>query len=668
VLYLRHIRSGAAILVIAATAASAQAPRPRAEDVAFRLGAISGITRNTHDTRATVFTGGGECGAFSSGTGNGYVAGLVGEFPLLAPWLDLAALATIAERGGDFGDVTTGGLPILDPTTDTYTELVRRHTYTAQVRAFVAELGVRVTPFPEIPAYLRATTAIAIPLAPTYAQREEIVSPSGVLYPENNRTERDVASGDIADAAQFASVAGTIGYDLPLGPRLTVAPEVSYYFPLGDVTSSYRWRIATLQGAIAAKWSFGGHVPEPIVEATPVLDLVERPMPVASTLAPMSALSLTQTVVTETFPILPYVFFEEGSASLPGRYARIGESERAGFREDALPRRSLDAYYQLLNIIGRRLDETAGARITLKGTADAREEKVPGAANNLARARAQAVKDYLVESWGIDPGRIEVVTSDRPTHPSSTVYAEGWHENRRVEIAATRDDILRPVLHRRFNEYTATPTTGVFAGASSGPIDAWEMRVMAGDEIVWQSEATGAPPERFTWSLDDATIEKIGQRVGTTDSLRCELTLVPTSGESVTRVTSMPVTKTLQPYEVSRLSLIVFDFDRAEITEQNRRMVSSFVAGSIAPNSTATITGSTDRLGELDHNRQLSLARAESVRSLIMTERPTASITRVEGLGPSKLPYSNDVPEGRYYCRTVAVEVLTPIVNAASAE
>lgn len=669
--YLRTIRSGAALLVIAATgvtSASAQGARPRAEDVAFRFGVIGGATRNTHDTRATVFTGGAECGAFSDGTGNGWTGGLVGEFPLLRPWLDLSALATVAERGGEFGQVVTGGLPVLDPNTDTYTELKRRHSYSAGLRSFVAELGVRVTPIESIPLYVRATTAIAFPISPSFEQREEILSPVGVLYPETNTAEREVASGSIDNATQFASIAGAIGYDIPLGPRLTAAPEISYYHPLGDLTSLYRWRVTTLQGALSLKYSFGGIVPEPIVEAPVPEPTAPQPAPLASELAPMTSLALTQTVVTETFPILPYIFFDAASATLPSRYARIAAGDRAGFREESLPRRSLDAYYQLLNIVGHRLDDTPGARITLKGTADGREEKVPGAANNLARARAQAVKEYLVDTWSIDPSRIDVVTSDRPTHPSSTVYEEGWHENRRVEISSTRDDVLRPILHRRFNEYTVTPASAEFAGASSGPIDSWEMRVIAGGEVVYEREETGAPPENLSWPIDARATERIGEAIGTADSLRCELTLHPKQGEPLRKTISMPATKTLQPYEVSRLSLIVFDFDRADINEQNRRMVSSFVSGSIAESSTATITGSTDRLGEAEHNRQLSTFRAEAVRDLIVAERPTATITSVEGIGPSRLPYSNELPEGRYYCRTVAVEVMTPIINAASAE
>ena len=649
--------------------AAERASSPRVQDAAFRLGVIGGYARNAHDTRATVVAGGGmECGAFGSGTGSGYAAGLVGEFPLVGSWLEMTALTTVAERGGTFGEVQTGGMSVLDPNTNTYTELRRNHMYTAGLRAVVAELGVRVSPFASIPLYARATTAIAFPMSPSFRQSEEILSPSGVLYPETNTLERDVASGTIDNTSQFAGVAGTIGYDIPFGSRLSIAPEATYYYPLSDVTSTYRWRIATMQASIAVKWNFGGRFPEPIVEATPPVAPPSPPASPTASLASATSLALTQTVVTETFPILPYVFFDEGSPVIAPRYTKITSGERTTFSEERLPRRSLEAYYQLLNIVGRRLNDNPRARITLKGTSDGREEKVAGAANNLARARAQAVKDYFVREWEIDPSRIEVITSSRPTHPSSTQYEEGVQENRRVEIAAAGDDILRPILHRRFNEYAVSPTVAEFETGASGDIESWQMRVLAGDRIVHEQEDSGAPPERLRWSLDAGAAERIGSEIGTSDSLRCELTLVPRDGERVTQVTSIPATKTLQPYEVSRLSLIVFDFDRADINVQNRRMVSSFVAGSIAESSTATITGSTDRLGELDHNRQLSQLRAEAVRDLIKAERPGATITRVEGIGPSKLPYDNDLAEGRYYCRTVAVEVMTPIITAASAD
>jgi outer membrane protein OmpA-like peptidoglycan-associated protein len=112
---------------------------------------------------------------------------------------------------------------------------------------------------------------------------------------------------------------------------------------------------------------------------------------------------------------------------------------------------------------------------------------------------------------------------------------------------------------------------------------------------------------------------------------------------------------------LSRLSLIVFDFDQASINKQNERMISQFVKKSLYPASTITITGSTDNLGELKHNQKLSEDRAFHVRDLVLEDKPDSKITSTKGIGPSELLYDNHLPEGRYYCRTVRLEVETPI-------
>ncbi len=90
-------------------------------------------------------------------------------------------------------------------------------------------------------------------------------------------------------------------------------------------------------------------------------------------------------------------------------------------------------------------------------------------------------------------------------------------------------------------------------------------------------------------------------------------------------------------------------------------MVSTFVARSIKPSSESRITGSTDRLGELDHNQELSQARADAVAKLVKAENPDAKLTEVKGIGPAEQIEMNSTPEGRYYCRTVTVQVQTPL-------
>ncbi|MCX6140201.1 MAG: hypothetical protein NTX15_05125 [Candidatus Kapabacteria bacterium] len=77
--------------------------------------------------------------------------------------------------------------------------------------------------------------------------------------------------------------------------------------------------------------------------------------------------------------------------------------------------------------------------------------------------------------------------------------------------------------------------------------------------------------------------------------------------------------------------------------------------------SVATIVGSTDRLGELDHNMTLSTERARSVERFVRLIAPSLRISEVKGIGPAVLPYSNELPEGRFYCRTVSLTITTPL-------
>ena len=73
------------------------------------------------------------------------------------------------------------------------------------------------------------------------------------------------------------------------------------------------------------------------------------------------------------------------------------------------------------------------------------------------------------------------------------------------------------------------------------------------------------------------------------------------------------------------------------------------------------ITGTTDAMGELGHNKELSTSRAFAVHKLIKDENSHAEITKVEGIGPTYSAEMNSTPEGRYYCRTVTVQVQTPL-------
>ena len=117
----------------------------------------------------------------------------------------------------------------------------------------------------------------------------------------------------------------------------------------------------------------------------------------------------------------------------------------------------------------------------------------------------------------------------------------------------------------------------------------------------------------------------------------------------------------LSDEQIKGLKRLMEPFDKSEISNLNREMIDKFVLNSVYDESTVNITGSTDNLGERQYNQSLSQKRAETVRSYIDSKLPSLNYGYVKGIGSSNLLFDNSTPEGRFYCRTVKIEVKTPI-------
>ena len=88
--------------------------------------------------------------------------------------------------------------------------------------------------------------------------------------------------------------------------------------------------------------------------------------------------------------------------------------------------------------------------------------------------------------------------------------------------------------------------------------------------------------------------------------------------------------------EVSLSAKTLFEFDKAELSMEGMKTLDS-VAGSAAevPNQTIRITGHTDRLGPLEHNKDLSVRRAQAVQEYLSAKGLSASNMEIAGVGPA---------------------------------
>lgn len=637
------------------------------------LGVRGGYQHVMNTASIPIVPGSLDCGNFGDGASPGWFAGITVDYAILDSYLELSGGISYSLRPAALISRSNDNFEVLDQGTNSFQPLQRLHDFSANLGYVVAEFGIRSQPVDWLPLYVRIGLDAGNALLDAgYVQTERIVSPEGVLFP-GGLLRRTTGSGDIGGIGTAYGAQAHIGANLPWFSGVTIHPEVGFRYGLNSISSQMSWTQSMLMAGVQVRFDLSSSPPPPPPPppppSLPPVVAEVMPLPVPEPVAePVRIVSLTtdpleirETVTTQTFPILPYVFFDSASAQIKARY--LPDRSSSAFNESELPRSTLPIYYRMLDLIGQRMRGNSAASLVITGTTDGREAGSQDARKQLAIRRAQAIADVIGERWGVDPSRFTIRTSDLPSIVSNDKYHEGSEENRRAELFSSSPSLLAPVVHTRFNEYVAEQSIQRFRVdvANSEQVRNWDLSVFRNGALVDVQRTSGTPPETVQFDLSQNLADRLGPVVAPVDSLVARLNIQQLDGSLATATTVFPLIKTVNAFEVARLSLIVFDFDQSEISAINRDMMKQLIGLSARPDSRASIIGSTDRLGEADHNKTLSSARAVAVESYLRTVAPFVGVDSVLGIGASQLPYDNSHPEGRFYCRTVSLTITTPL-------
>jgi outer membrane protein OmpA-like peptidoglycan-associated protein len=402
------------------------------------------------------------------------------------------------------------------------------------------------------------------------------------------------------------------------------------------------------------------------VTQTPQL-LVEKP----SLFPNFQGVVIREQKTIELFTLLPMVFFDLGNGTIPGRYIEYTSPEQtAGFSEDTLSS-TMNSYYNYLNIIGLRLRKNPSTSITLTGcnSQDVDQEK----SVDLSRQRAENVKKYLVEIWGISPDRIKVAARKLPENPTLPTTPEGIEENRRVELESDAWEIVHPVLFNQVVKRPDAPTAGFkFENGLRPEVIAKRELIISYQGRPWATIPDLGPVSKttfdgFNWRSAEGNKLPEGQ-----DNMSVQLKVTDKNGREVlsnvdeTGVRQFSVNQVVAEHLADKTretyNLILFKYNSSDMGKWNHKILDSYVYERIQPNSDVTVNGYTDILGTDDYNAKLSTNRANAVEKDISghIKGKVKSLT-AHGFGKTQPLYTNELPEGRYYNRTVQVLVETPI-------
>lgn len=648
-------------------------------DQRLQIGFIGAGTLNMHTGNFTTYDGILECGTFDKTTTLGWQAGNIFDVPV-SPAFALSARLYYHKANGDF---TTPNpvQPSVSLDDGTLVLLTTEHTLATALDYVMLDAVGKWRALP--PLYIGAGPSVGLATRAAYEQEETILSPRGMKF-ANGENTRNIIAGNFDEQGTLntqrnlrLAATGVVGADITIGDNFVLNPEVGYTLGITNVLSTFDWKVNVVRAGIALKYSFPEEKPPTIIRETEPAKQPEPtppPQPVATLNAfnqlgdgsrqNYAEITITEEQTLDVAPLLPYIFFAANSSTLPERYTKINGSATERFDEATLQDSTLALYHHVLNIVGSRMRTHADATITLTGCREPLDDTEENTL--LAKARATTVQQYLVSVWNIQPERIRVQSRTLPQAVSNRSIEDGREENRRVEIASDNPDILAPIrrttVQREFQPTALVLAPHVQFGENS---DGWRTSLNdAETNIIWEHEDRGMPSGDVTWRIDPTALAMVKAPT----SLTALLSIWEESGKAIYASREIPVRKIVRARRftgevvrdsvLERYALMFFDFNTPNVSGFNNDVM-QLVQSRMRTTSSVRVTGLTDRIGAEDYNKKLSQQRAQAVadnvRMRIVPEKLSA-----EGAGELLL-YNNDLPEGRFYNRTVLVEIATPV-------
>lgn len=483
-------------------------------------------------------------------------------------------------------------------------------------------------------------------------------------------------NGEFSDTEKtILSMQVGAGYDIPLSSnkhktQFVLSPFVAFHPYFGqEPRSSESWTVSTVRAGLVLK--FGQGRLDKITDEEEIV--VSEALPYTFTVnSPVN--STSDPVVRETFPIRNYVFFDKGSTEIPSRYVKLDKDEVKNFKEDQLETyvpqnmsgrsdRNMTVYYNILNILGDRMQKYPASKITLVGSSDKGPED--------GKLMAGSIKSYLADIFEIASSRIAVEGRNKPKLPSEQVGGSMelellGQDDHRVSIETNS-----PELIMEFSSGPSAPLKPVeYVLSQEAPLSSYlTLGVIGGDEAfsTWSVEVKDennriqnfGPYTEETITIPGATI--LGERAKGDYTI----TLVGTSPDGSIvreeREVEMVLWKPSLVNESKRFS-IIYEFNDAKAIQMYDKYLTEIVAPKIPSNGHVVINGYTDVIGEANNNQTLSLARANDTKTILNNSLKAMGRNDVTfeviGNGENNSLFANELPEQRFYNRAVVIEIL----------
>ncbi|MGZ5222373.1 MAG: OmpA family protein, partial [Chitinophagaceae bacterium] len=473
----------------------------------------------------------------------------------------------------------------------------------------------------------------------------------------------------------FSAQAGA-GFDFLISApsnttQMSLSPFISFQTDIGrEPRSVESWSFYTVRTGVAFKF---GNAKKPVPVKEVAESIVEKEVEF-SVRAPKIVPAKRK--VRETIALRNSVFFDMGATNIPSRYVALSSSQAVAFRENQLQSaqpdnlnkgrssRQMLVYHNILNIMGDRLRSHPQSTITLTGAS----------ANNPSEGRmmAENVKQYLVNVFGIDASRITTEGRDKPLIPSeqpgATKELALLHAgDRRVDIVSNSPELLLQVGGKTESYLKPVEIVAI----QEDPLDSHVIFTAAGANDLLSSwdvvvtDQNGMIQKYGPYTKDQASVSGktiLGNKAE--GNFKVAMIGQTKSGVNVRKESAISIKKVEDTKQEGLRYSILFDFDQSKSIASYEKFLTEIITPLIPENGMVMIHGHTDIIGEEMYNYKLSYERALGVQQIIeraLLQAGKKGVTfETYGFGQDTVmaPFENNLPEERFYNRTVIIDII----------
>jgi len=384
----------------------------------------------------------------------------------------------------------------------------------------------------------------------------------------------------------------------------------------------------------------------------------------------------TERKIRETFPIRNFIYFDKEPNKISDRYVLLKKSQVKDFKEAQLEvfapvdvelrsKRQMVAYYNVLNILGDRMNKNPSSTILLVGSSGTTPED--------GQLMAESVKTYLVDIFGIDPNRISIDGRIMPKVPFEKPGGTDDLEllragDRRVTIESTSPEMLmefqsgpnaplKPIEITTIEEAPLDSYVSFTVDGANEALDYWSLEIKDNAGRV----------QNFGRFYKENTLISGKAILGDRQEGNYQVTMIGITKKGNTLVKDTTVHMNLWTPSLGKEGLrfsIIFEFDDSRAIQIYEKYLSEIVVPKIPMNAKVIIHGHTDITGPEAYNQKLSEERSAEVKSILKNSLEKLGRTDVTfevysfGENLDFAPFRNKYPEDRAYNRTVIIDII----------